>query len=195
MYKHFLLLHAGCRILCSDTLCLTYNRFAKAYLRAFFEGLKRFYGKYTLSINLHNLIHLADDVLYMKCGLNRISAFVFENFLGKLKQKVRTANKPLAQLCRRLFEEKSIKNKKATRPPEIQILKNKKTNILKIKYKNYTISTKEPDNVVMLKNKKILKVRRITETRYGIQIDGFVLKKRSLFLIILSIPAFLTCGK
>ncbi|XP_043467986.1 uncharacterized protein LOC122502137 [Leptopilina heterotoma] len=179
LYKHFLLLHAGCRILCSDRLCLIYNRFAKEYLRAFFEGLKHFYGKYTLTINSHNLIHLADDVWYMKCSLNRISAFVFENFLGTLKRKIRTPNRPLAQVCRRMFEEKSVNDKKANRPPEIQILKKKKSNILKIKYKEYTFTTKEPDNVVMLKNKKFLQIRKIRETRYGIQIDGFVFKKKS----------------
>lgn len=53
---------------------------------------------------MHNLVHLADDITYMKCPLSNITAFPFENALGKIKKLLRSGNKPIAQICRRLHE-------------------------------------------------------------------------------------------
>lgn len=55
-------------------------------------------------MNMHAVIHVADDVLSMGCSLSRISAFPFKNFLGKLANLIRTPFHPLPQICRRLHE-------------------------------------------------------------------------------------------
>jgi len=67
---------------------------------------------------------LADDVR-LNYTLNDISAFSFENQLGLMRKLLRTANKPLAQICRRIHEQNII-NKKAVIPPILSIIKQKK---------------------------------------------------------------------
>ena len=172
LYKHFLLFHVACRILCCKRLCHEFRESAKQYLRIFFRTLPGFYGRSSQILNFHHLIHLADDVREMGCCLNRFTAFPFESLLGKLKSKIRTATRPLSQLCRRLYEEYTIKPRKATIPPTIEILKSKGEELLQIKSKQNIISTKSPDNIVLLSNGKILKVERIFGPIESITIEG-----------------------
>jgi hypothetical protein len=54
--------------------------------------------------NIHNLKHVADDARFMKCSLNYISAFPFENHLQVIKRLVRTAKNPISQVVKRLSE-------------------------------------------------------------------------------------------
>lgn len=106
MFRHFLLLVTACRILCSPELCLTHVNFADDLLRKFFELLPSFYGFGSQIMNNYNLIHLTDDVLNANCDPSVISAFFFENHLGKLKQIITGKNKYLAQLVRRISEQR-----------------------------------------------------------------------------------------
>ena len=111
LYKHFLLLYAACRILSCRKICFNYLQHAKKYLKCFFVALKYFYGPASQIMNAHNLLHLADDVRNMDCSLSQITAFPFENVLGKIKRRLlRTSYRLLVQVCRRLHEEK-IRNK------------------------------------------------------------------------------------
>lgn len=120
LYKHFLLFHSACRILCSSEYAFRYNGHAKVYLTSFFEAMGIIYGRQSQIMNAHNLIHLVDDVQNMNCTLSEISAFPFESLLGRIKSLVRNANRPLAQVCRRLHELASVL-KKASIIPTIQI--------------------------------------------------------------------------
>lgn len=53
--------------------------------------------------NIHILCHLSDEV--EKHGLlDLFSAFPFENYLGKIKKVVKSPNKPLQQIIRRIKE-------------------------------------------------------------------------------------------
>lgn len=61
------------------------------------------------------MIHIADDVTYMRCSLTSFSAFPFENFLMTLKKLVRTPNNPLCQVANRLREINSNTNIKIHR--------------------------------------------------------------------------------
>jgi hypothetical protein len=54
---------------------------------------------------VHNVVHFADDAV--KYGaLDDVSAFCFENFLGRLVRLIKKPNQPLEQLVRRLLEQK-----------------------------------------------------------------------------------------
>ena len=182
LYKHFLLLHTACRILCCGRLCHRYREKAKSYLRIFFQCLPGFYGRKCQFLNAHHFIHLADDVQPMGCSLSRITAFPFESLLGRMKQKIRTALRPLAQLCRRLYEEYFVKVTKVVLPPQIEILKSKNDVPLKIRYKEYIVSTASPDNVVLLNDGKVFKVERIHGSLQSIILDGRIWKtKKSIF--------------
>ena len=116
LYKHFLLLHVACRLLYSDRLCRKYWRLAKQYLTLFFKYMGDYYGPASQILNVHQLIHLADDVFNMGCSLSRITAFHFENLLGKMKKSLRTPYRPLAQLRRRLYEQYFVKSWKPNIP-------------------------------------------------------------------------------
>jgi len=66
-------------------LCIEYVNYARELLRKFFELLPSFYGPDSQIMNNHNLMHLADDVEHENMVLSAVSAFPFENFLGRIK--------------------------------------------------------------------------------------------------------------
>lgn len=123
LYNNFLLLFTSCRILCSKELAVKYNNKAKLYLKRFVLLMTKLYGKSCISINVHNLIHVADDVKNMNCHLSLINSFPFENLLGKIKKTLRSGNKPLQQLCNRIHEMFFRKKKIFSLPPRVSIIK------------------------------------------------------------------------
>ncbi|XP_067204162.1 uncharacterized protein [Linepithema humile] len=164
LYRHFLLFHAACRILCSKELALKYNAKAKTYLRIFVLTARNFYGSASQILNMHNLIHLADDAKNLSCSLSEITAFPFENAIKKIKQKIRSGKHPLAQLCHRYSELWSIDSVKKNPPPTItiekfgRILSSGDVLVKKLKWKNVVLSTKEPNNTILLHNDKVVKI-------------------------------------
>jgi len=161
LYEHFLLLHVALRILCMKNYAKQFNDIARSYLKKYFLLLPQFYGQESQVLNAHYLLHLADDVR-LNYTLNDISAFPFENQLGLMRKLLRTANKPLAQICRRIHEQNII-NKKAVIPPILNIVKQKKLPdnrqlLLKLQYRNFSITTKQPNNIFMLNNDTIIKI-------------------------------------
>lgn len=192
LYKHFLLFHVACRILCSKDLAQKFNDQAKIYLTNFVKLSRLYYGLQSQVMNMHNLIHLADDAKNMKCSLSEVTAFPFENMLGKLKKLLRSGNRPLAQLCRRLYESFFANVNKAVLPPEIVILRKHKKNptgiirVKKLKYKEALFSTHTSDNTVLLQNGKILRIDDIymqsDENLDTLQITGVILRiKKPIF--------------
>jgi len=133
LYDHFLLLHVACRILCSEELAVTHNSTAQKYLQKFVLLLPYLYEPQSQVMNMHNLLHVADDVINFNCSLSRISCFPFESTLGEIKRMLRTPNKPLSQICRRLYEKNTVTSKK------LSIISNK---ILKKKVENNNVYVK-----------------------------------------------------
>lgn len=173
LYDHFLLLHTSCRILSSENLFRRYAHFAKEYLKAFFIGLKDYYGDQSQVLNAHHLIHLADDVINMGCSLLHLTAFPFESMLGRIKKYLRTPNRQLAQLCRRLFEKKSVNiYRKPGLPPMYEIIKIVRNEITQIKFKQFIISTSIPNNTILLKNGRIISVEKIIRNPERLVVEG-----------------------
>lgn len=64
---------------------------------------KEIYGQQYVNSNLHNLVHLVDDV----DRFGELDSFIadrFENMLGKMKNLLRNGNQPLAQVGNRYLE-------------------------------------------------------------------------------------------
>lgn len=101
IFKNFLTLHVAIRLLCSPNLLhITY---AESLLEHFVQSFAILYGSQHISHNVHALTHLADDV--RKFGiLDTFSAFRYENYLRKIKQFLRKAERPLQQIHNRLTE-------------------------------------------------------------------------------------------
>ncbi|KAB0790109.1 hypothetical protein PPYR_15576, partial [Photinus pyralis] len=103
-YEHFLLLHVAISIAVSPYLLAIHNStVVSELLNMFVKHVEQIYGIEYYVYNVHYLSHVSDDIQSYGC-LDNYSAFPFENYLGQLKQLVRTPNRPLAQLCRRLHE-------------------------------------------------------------------------------------------
>lgn len=181
MYKHFSLFAIACRILCSKNVSIEHANYAQLYLERFVKLSQELYGEEVLLLNMHSLIHLSDDVKNLKCSLNDISAFPFENKLGQVKKCVRSGKRPLEELCRRVQQEALY-----TKPNIIQLglckIKKKKTskNLVEIKsiqFRNCELTTKPPNNCILLKNNQVITVLRIhahdnTEDLEKIHIEG-----------------------
>lgn len=78
------------------------NRHA-SYLSYFISLLSTF-----VVFNLHNLMHIANDVENFKCSLNEVAAFPFENNLQTLKHMVQGGKNPTAQVCKRMTESEAV---------------------------------------------------------------------------------------
>ncbi|XP_076242314.1 uncharacterized protein LOC143184162, partial [Calliopsis andreniformis] len=105
VYEHFLTLHVAVTILVSPTLINTKQniKYAEDLLKYFVQHFDQVYGEQYISHNVHNLLHVCNDV--RKFGvLDNFSAFPYENFLGSLKKLLRKSEKPLQQLARRYGE-------------------------------------------------------------------------------------------
>lgn len=101
-FNHFLSLHCAITILTSKSL-LQYVDVAKVLLREFVDRFGEVYGNERLTPNVHSMIHLVDDVV--KYGaLDVHSAFRYESNLGVLKSLLRSGNRPLEQVAKRLLE-------------------------------------------------------------------------------------------
>ena len=80
IYEHFLLLHCAIRILsCPERVKIRSNvEFVRTLLLNFVKSSKDIYGDAFLLYNVHNLIHLADEVLHFG-ALYVFSCAPFEN--------------------------------------------------------------------------------------------------------------------
>lgn len=108
---------------------------------------------------MHNLIHLTNDVI--KFGpLDNFSAFKFENFLYKIKNKLKKSGQPLQQIYNRLLETENI-NCAVDTPLKIVNCRENVSTILEISFKNFRISSEEPNNVCILKDSTIIQIVRI----------------------------------
>ena len=123
VYEHFL------TFFCAVTLCTT-----RCYLKAinvaeklFLKYVKEFsevYNKESISSNVHGLCHIVEDVKRFGC-LPLFSAYPFENKLFQIKCLIRSGNKPLTQVAKRMQEISSFINHNTVEKTDIYpLLKN-----------------------------------------------------------------------
>lgn len=183
-FKNFLLLHCASRILCSEKHVSNSSSFAHTLLVNFVQHCLKLYGPEMVVYNVHNLIHVADDV--GRYGvLDNYSAFPFESYLGQLKKLVRSPNNVLQQLCRRLQEiegQNFNEHDKSNIPFALggahnggPLLKDfpKDFNVnqyKKVKYLNYKITVSEPDNCCLLSNGTVIIVENIILSNEDVQL-------------------------
>jgi len=103
-----LLLSVGIHLLLNNHFNIPeYIDYAEQLLVSFVKHYAELYGSNMVVYNVHNVIHLADDA--RKYGvLDNVSAFCFENFLGKLIRLARKPSKPLEQVVRKLLEQRKF---------------------------------------------------------------------------------------
>lgn len=94
--------------------CCAYLPYARQLLSLFVEKSRSALGTIFVVYNVHNLLHIVDDVESFKCSLNELSAFPFENHLQMLKRLIRSGQNPLAQVWKRMNEKHESNQLKAT---------------------------------------------------------------------------------
>ena len=87
--NHFLILHVACRMI-SINRALRFARIAESYSTDFVNQTKTIYSSEFVTLNIHYLNHSVDDIRNIQSNLNDISAFPFENELGKIKRILRS---------------------------------------------------------------------------------------------------------
>lgn len=173
------------RILCNSTKATKNVSYAKQLLKKFFYLLPTYYDSGSQSMNFHNLIHIADDVEYMQTSLSNFSAFPFENMLGKIKKLIRTPKSPLVQVVNRLAELDAMPSKIIRLHNVISDIIFCKTTdtvtallpVKKIVMCNITITVNQPNNVVLLRNGNIFKIKKLYVTKRAItQLDEVIIE-------------------
>lgn len=188
-FRHFLLLFTAARILSSEELASVHYQYANELLRKFVRLAPTFYDDKIVSIVVHNLIHISDDVEYMKAPVFDFSAFAFENCIGFCKKLVKSRLNPVAQILRRIHEVRqsstSIKERfpllyslqKLDSIPIVKLDKKCSDNEIifsHVKITNMTLRPSNPDNVVILKNGEIVLINKIfaRNTKADVQFRG-----------------------
>ncbi|XP_070513005.1 uncharacterized protein [Cardiocondyla obscurior] len=167
-YIHFCVLHTAIRILSHPENCLYNNTYANELLTYFVKNFTILYGDSATVYNVHNLLHLSQDVKTYGC-LDTFSAFPFENYLQSLKKKLRKSEKPLSQLNNRIHECKLRSKKKSEIIKEPLLLKpngkslplNCERSCKTIQFKNYILKTKSPNNCCYLKDRSVVCIKYI----------------------------------
>lgn len=145
--EHFL------SLFCSITICSarSYRHLlplAKDMLKHFVQQYKYFYGSHYITSNVHNLLHVVDEV--EKFGpLQTFNAYPFENQLYLIKRMLRQGNKPLSQIAKRLCEgtkgNPSVIKKTKSTVPYVTTHRN----ISVIHLQNFILSSKPKDKYFM----------------------------------------------
>jgi len=188
-YENFLTLHVAITLLSSENFVRDENNlnYAEKLLVYFVETFISIYGQHNSSHNIHNLLHLTNDV--RKLGpLESFSAFRFENYMQTLKSMVRTHRRPLQQIINRKAELNSVISKRNVGTTDEVTKKviplcvkthcagpmtpNKPLNSVesqfkKIQFHNYILTDKEPNNCCYLKNREIVILRNFALLKTG----------------------------
>lgn len=159
-YKHFLYFHCAMRIVCDGTYALDTGRLAVDLIEKFSKNFENLYGNSEPVYNTHSLVHLVEEAVRNRYSLNDFNCFVFENYLGKLKRMLRTPNRPLSQVCKRLLEQNSLKLRDS-----IEVTTTKISNkIVALNVNHVTVSTsRDRESYILLKDNKVMKVLAIIE--------------------------------
>lgn len=169
---HFLFLYCAITICSSDNYNLLL-RLSEELLQYFVEHYKDFYGADYVTSNVHNLLHLTDEVQRFG-SLQTFSAYPFENKLHLIKKMLRSGSRPLSQVAKRLSEWCATTDC-ATDRKEVPTVTKDDKNFYKINFQDFILTTKSKDKYFMTSNREIIEVKSIdTEKIIGYKITDFI---------------------
>ncbi|CAH1170530.1 unnamed protein product [Phaedon cochleariae] len=175
-YKHFLSLHISMFILAGKALNHNID-YAGILLKYFVDTFIIIYGKDNVSHNVHNLLHICDDVRRFG-SLDDFSAFPFENYMQTFKKYIRKGDKPLQQIVFRIDElnyahSSSQSTSQVDQNVEIfpilcnehcdgPLLNNQYEKQFKlIKFENFSLGTTEPNNCCKINENDIVIIKNV----------------------------------
>lgn len=181
VYNSFMLFTTACRLMtCSDPL--PHVPMARRYFKEFVDTAPQIYGSSFLSLNVHNLIHLCDDVETTRCNFNELSAFCFESYLGSVSSMLRSPTHIVAQYCRRVLEKEKFATVLSNASSETKVLIQRKNKIIKLKFNGMILSSSHPNNTVLLKDWSVAVISQFICDSSEIQVEvKKYLRKNALF--------------
>ncbi|KAH9630328.1 hypothetical protein HF086_004461 [Spodoptera exigua] len=168
-YNHFLTLYCSITI-CSTETYQTLLPLAKELLEHFVKFYKDFYGSGYVTSNIHNLLHLTNEIK-MFGPLMTFNAYPFENMLFMIKRMLRSGRKPLSQVAKRLAENMDdihFQTHKDKKYPFVNIIKN--NNVLN--FEDFKLSSKEKDSYLLTKCNEVVKICCVEVNHNKILIKG-----------------------
>ena len=105
-YSHFMHLSVAIYLLSeeSDERRNSHLTYCRRLLEVYVKNSDKYLGEIFNVYNVHNLLHIVDDVERFNAPLQDISAFPFENYLQKLKKYVKGTRYPLEEIIKRQGE-------------------------------------------------------------------------------------------
>ncbi|XP_034245817.1 uncharacterized protein LOC117647933 [Thrips palmi] len=189
IYRHFLLLHASCYVMCSKTLYTLHRETVVEMIQSFISHSSVIYGKEFVVYCVHSLKHLPSQC-DLGFTLDDLTAFKYENRLKSIKEALRNGLHTLQQLARRDEEKSSGDVNLASKPCHVTVsLKHKILNevidghqfrklkagslMLRVGKANGCFKTKD-GNIIVLQNivKKQLKIY-LVGCKFGCQEDFY----------------------
>ncbi|XP_076660005.1 uncharacterized protein LOC143363280 [Halictus rubicundus] len=170
-YLNFLSLHLAITIL-SNSKHFGIIEYASKLLHYFVKTFKMLYGAQNMSHNVHNLLHITEDVKNHG-PLENFSAFHFENFLQSILKSIRKNDKILEQIVKRHKEKCNVFNEDKDHCTKFPIFKNEHligpliSNIIatkqfkRVDFQHFSLKTSSPDNCCFLRNGHIIIVENV----------------------------------
>lgn len=163
--EHFL------SVFCAITICSCefYTRLlplAREMLKHFVDQYKYYYGSHYITSNVHNLLHIVDEV--QKFGpLHQFNAYPFENQLYIIKRMLRQGDKPLAQVAKRICEiDKNNPLVTAKTTNDVPYMTTSKKKYV-LHMKDFELSLKAQDKYFMTHNEDIFELKELMVSDSG----------------------------
>nr|XP_049462023.1 uncharacterized protein LOC125906577 [Anopheles coluzzii] len=172
-YEHFLLLFCAVTMLSSNEFKKNWHVAGKM-LETFVIQYGQIYGEQYLTSNVHNLLHVLDEVRHFG-PLPSLSAFRYENKLQFIKKSLRGTNRPLAQAANRNIELQNFFTIANNTVPSYPLTKNNKTNDLLIT-SGFLLQNNNRNGWFLTLDKQIIRYQSfVFDSETEIRIEGFVL--------------------
>lgn len=169
LLEHCISLSIAIRILCDPQSCNKSKTrdYAGSLLTRFVSSYGGIYGEHYISYNVHNLIHLPNEV--KKFGsLDEFSCFPFENHLQVIKNKISNSGKPLEEIINRIHEVNlSEPNANRTMKDYPIVYCTSRGEIKYLEFDGFIISRKDRDNCCILNDKSVIVVKDIIREHNG----------------------------
>lgn len=148
VYEHYLCLTVGLSVMLDSDQDKreAYLTYSQQIIEYFVHKCKDVYGHTFTVYNVHNLLHLHEDVQFFKCSLNDVSSFKFENHMQIVKKLVRKSHNPIAQVAKRMIEIESSGLKKHKRVTSTFISRRKKDNCILLQTEEYAFVREQREN-------------------------------------------------
>ncbi|KAB0790543.1 hypothetical protein PPYR_05331 [Photinus pyralis] len=179
IYQNFMSLHVAVTLF-SKSQNIDYAAELSKY---FIQTFSLLYGEENISHNVHNLLHIVDDVK-MFGSLENFSAFPFENNMLFLKKLVRKGDRPLQQIVNRIVERNKCVLGSGNIRAEYPVLKYEHSNgpliasvfgmkqFKKIYIKNFLLALDDSNNCCFMNDNSVVIIKNIVSLNNVVTVIG-----------------------